>query len=847
MKRVFSTSIARFFAAPLLALLLSSVPTHSAATDPWEALPQYRFGQSREPLATIEEQIRKADREERSRIEERLLSVLRSPAATQDSRRFVCRWLGLVGTEKSVSALAALLNDHELAHPARIGLEAISAPSAGRALVEALPKVEGNLLLGVISSIGARRVPEAVPALSKLLANADASVVRAALGALGEIGTEQASQALTSVRVSGELARDLARARFSAARRLAEAGKRSEAVAVFRDLLKAAGQPAEVRVASFQGLAGTLPANEAATLIVNALEGEDELLRSAAVKAFAGAGEARASVAARLPLLKPAGQLLLVGILADAPEVPARKPLLQVAQTAVDAAVKAAAIECLAVHGQAEDVAFVANSAGIGNGLVTAAARRTLQRISGPGVNAALLRLVESADGAQRKAVMEALPSRRMSSALPTLHRLASGNDPAVAADAAKTIGAMGSPAEMSGLAKVLTTTASEAVRGAAQEAIRTICTRAEDKAACASMIQSELERAPSAEARMALLPLTVYAGGEAALAEVLKSMRDPNAEVRNVAFRTLVSWPEARAAAPLLRFAETNAQASQSIVALRDGCLRLAEMEEVPVPERVNILRGVTQVAKRPDEKKRAVSLMGQVPSLELLEYLAGLAKDSALRVDAITATVQLARNLGAVYPRQSMAALEQMQKLANTPELHTSIENGMKSVRNAGQSPEGFIIGWMLAGPYTQADTDGSGLFDVAFPPEKNDAEANWRPLTAPRSGMVDLAKPIPGENRVAYLRATINSEADQKALLELGSDDGIKVWLNGQVVHANNAVRPCSPGQDKVNVNLNKGDNTLLLKVTQGGGDFAAVARLRTPDGKPLSNVMVGAGKE
>jgi len=267
------------------------------------------------------------------------------------------------------------------------------------------------------------------------------------------------------------------------------------------------------------------------------------------------------------------------------------------------------------------------------------------------------------------------------------------------------------------------------------------------------------------------LLPLTVYAGGEAALAEVLKSMRDPNAEVRNVAFRTLVSWPEARAAAPLLRFAETNAQANQSIVALRDGCLRLAEMEEVPVPERVNILRGVTQVAKRPDEKKRAVSLMGQVPSLELLEYLAGLAKDSALRVDAITATVQLARNLGAVYPRQSMAALEQMQKLANTPELHTSIENGMKSVRNAGQSPEGFIIGWMLAGPYTQADTDGSGLFDVASPP-RNDAQANWA-RARPRIGMDDLANPSRATMRGLLACHNQTSLSDQNPP-RIGSDD-------------------------------------------------------------------------
>jgi len=847
MKRMLSPSLGRIAAPALLLLLSFDLWQCSAATDPWEALPRYQFGQSREPLADIEGQIRNADKAERENIERRLLSILQAPTTTKDSRRFICRWLGTVGTGRSVAPLAALLTDADLAHPARIGLEALDDPSAGQALVEALPKVQGNLLIGVISSLGAKRVPQAVPELAGLLRSTDPSVVQATLSALGQIGTEEAGKVLAAATVNPSLRRELARARVSVAGWLAESGKRAEASALFRELMSGSGQAPEIRVAAFQGLAGTLPPDQAATLIIDTLEMEDPLLRLAAVQAFAAAGDARATIAARLPALQPRGQLLLVGILADAPDVPARKPLLQVAQSASDPVIRAAAVDCLAVHGQAEDVPLVANWAATGEAPVKPAARKTLQRISGRGVDAALIRLIESGDTAQRKAVMEALPSRRMESAQPALNRLARGNDPAVAEEAARTIGQMGNPAQMKDLAEVLTTTKNESVRAAAQEAIRTICTRAEDKAACAAVIQGELEKASSAEARTALLPLTVYTGGESGLAQVLKGMQDSNAEVRNAAFRTLVSWPEARAAAPLLRFAETNSQASQSIVALRDGCLRLAEMEEVPAAERAGILRGVTQVAKRPEEKKRAVSLMAQVPWLELLDDLSGLAKDSTLRTDAITSTVQLARNLGAVYPRQCTAALEQMLKLADTPELRASIENGMKAVRNAGQSPEGFIIGWMVAGPYTQADTDGSGLFDVAFAPEKNADPVEWRPLTAPRNGMVDLGKPMPGENRVAYLRATVSSEEDQKALLELGSDDGIKVWLNGQVVHANNVVRPCSPGQDKVNVNLRKGDNLLLLKVTQGGGEFAAVARLRSPDGKPLSNVMVGAGKE
>jgi hypothetical protein len=41
-----------------------------------------------------------------------------------------------------------------------------------------------------------------------------------------------------------------------------------------------------------------------------------------------------------------------------------------------------------------------------------------------------------------------------------------------------------------------------------------------------------------------------------------------------------------------------------------------------------------------------------------------------------------------------------------------------------------------------------------------------------------------------------------------LELGSDDGVKVWLNQKLVHAKNVARALRPGSDKVNVALNAG---------------------------------------
>ena len=92
------------------------------------------------------------------------------------------------------------------------------------------------------------------------------------------------------------------------------------------------------------------------------------------------------------------------------------------------------------------------------------------------------------------------------------------------------------------------------------------------------------------------------------------------------------------------------------------------------------------------------------------------------------------------------------------------------------------------------------------------------------------------------MAYLQTIVVSDSQQEATLELGSDDGIKVWLNGQVALANNVVRPCAPGQDKAGVTLKTGANTLLLKITQSGGDWAACARLRGADGRALPGVVI-----
>ena len=107
--------------------------------------------------------------------------------------------------------------------------------------------------------------------------------------------------------------------------------------------------------------------------------------------------------------------------------------------------------------------------------------------------------------------------------------------------------------------------------------------------------------------------------------------------------------------------------------------------------------------------------------------------------------------------------------------------------------------------------------------------------------RKGAMNIAEAVGSvPNAVAYLKATLWSPREQSATLELGSDDGVKVWLNDKRVHANNALRGVSPGDDKVPVTLRRGANELVLKVTNGGGDWGAIARFVRENGKPIRTI-------
>ena len=77
---------------------------------------------------------------------------------------------------------------------------------------------------------------------------------------------------------------------------------------------------------------------------------------------------------------------------------------------------------------------------------------------------------------------------------------------------------------------------------------------------------------------------------------------------------------------------------------------------------------------------------------------------------------------------------------------------------------------------------------------------------------------------DNHVAYGWIALDSPQQQNTTMYVGSDDAVKVWLNGTLVHNNPVDRGASDYQDEFPITLKQGKNTLLVAVYQGWADWS-----------------------
>lgn len=148
----------------------------------------------------------------------------------------------------------------------------------------------------------------------------------------------------------------------------------------------------------------------------------------------------------------------------------------------------------------------------------------------------------------------------------------------------------------------------------------------------------------------------------------------------------------------------------------------------------------------------------------------------------------------------------------------------------------PDQFLTKWLVLGPLpiskeklkpedqeTQKKAFGVEFINPKLTSVKagqsqqvGDKKYEWRIVQAVED-IVDLTQTYgDSEFVVAYAWAEINAPEAKTMLMALGSDDGVKVWLNGQLVHENWIGRAVVKDDDLFPLSFKKGKNQLLLKV-------------------------------
>jgi len=171
------------------------------------------------------------------------------------------------------------------------------------------------------------------------------------------------------------------------------------------------------------------------------------------------------------------------------------------------------------------------------------------------------------------------------------------------------------------------------------------------------------LPKAP-AEAKPALLRILRSAGGPAALRTVRQALNDEDKNVAEAAFRALCEWPSADALPAVAEMARSAKSATRKVLALR-AYIRLAGQQDAGPDKLVESLKDAMALADRDNERRLALSALGNVPSVKALELVTPHLSKAALKEEACLAAVAICEKL---VPRHGEQVARAMQQVAQT-----------------------------------------------------------------------------------------------------------------------------------------------------------------------------------
>ena len=574
-----------------------------------------------------------------------LIAVLESDAPKAE-KAITCKRLAVYGSKNAVPALAELLPDKELTSWARIALEAIPGVEADAALRDAMGKVEGRVLVGVINSIGVRRDAAAVDGLAGRLKDDDAQVASAAAVALGHVGNAAATATLEkSLAGAPDGVRSaVAQGLVLCAEKLLADGKADDAAGLY-DKIRSADVPKQRVIEATRG-AILARGTDGIPLLVEQLHSQDKRLLAIGLttaRELSGDGVTQALVA-ELDKLTAGRQALLFYALADRGD-PAALPAILKAAAAGPKPVRIVAVDVLARVGDVSCVPALLSVGLEADADLSQAAKAAVEGLPGADVDAALVARLSKAEGPTRRLLIELAGKRRIAAATKTLLEAADDSDGQIRSAALMALGSTIELDDLSVLIERVTNPPKDEDTEAAKQALKVACIRMPNGEACAAKLVAAISEA-SVSAKCTVLEILGAMGNKTALEALGTAAKDDSPQLQDTASRLLGEWMTVDAAPVLLDLAKTGPSDKYKIRAMR-GYIRLVRQFVIPNPQRVKMCRAALETAQRDAEKKLALEVMARYPSLDMLKLALDATKVPSLKKDATGVSLAIAQKI--------------------------------------------------------------------------------------------------------------------------------------------------------------------------------------------------------
>lgn len=618
---------------------------------------------------------------------DKLVAVLKSDASRQE-KITACRLLSIVGTKDAIAPLAALLGDEQLSHMARYGLEPIPDPAVDKAFRDALGKLKGRPLVGVIGSIGVRRDAEAVQPLMQMLMQHEVGpeAKGAVLRALGQIGTMAAAEVLkmSLAHVPPEGLPDVCEGLFRCAERFAFEGNRDAAIDIY-DTLRGQDASHQVRAGALRGAilargnVGNIPRrpgetsrmyiqrkNDGLTLLMEHLRSDDYILFSAAVQTaqeMTGAGVTRV-LTDELNKLPADNQILVIQTLGKRGDATASRALFTLARSGAKS-VRIAAIRSLSEIGDASAVPVLVGLLNDGDSEISQAAQESLASLPGHKADQAVTEMLNSSQGSRRLTALELISRRRMTSSIPAVLKAAGDNDQKIRSSALRKVGELGSLTELPALLDLLIKFKTSQDLEAVKRALSVICMKADNPESYTMKLTNLLSRVQPMQ-KCALLHVLGVIGSSNALGAVRAEVNNSNEVVREAAISALCAWKTADAAPHLLALAKESPFSSRKTATLR-GYINLVRDESLSTEKKLEMCREATALIQRNEEKKLLLGVLGTVPAAEALSMAMTYMGDSLVRNEACFAVVAISEKIVLQNPDEVADAIGKVLKATN------------------------------------------------------------------------------------------------------------------------------------------------------------------------------------